>query len=322
MLHASNVDSSSARLKVAEVLISLGFEVKPDRSGLIRSPFRDERTPSFHILPPGYGWKDFGDGSHGGVIDLVMRLQGCSREEALRILARIRTGEEFPSVREKASAVPSPSRHAGQPQLKVVSVAPVTLPSLLSYARSRGISDTVLQSCCREVLVRSPRGDSATPYLAFPNGAGGWVLRSPAAGRAGKRCTSSAPTFLGPDGKAVTAQAGSCACALFEGFFDYMSFLQLQGSASPGMDVCVLNSVTNLGAAMEFILSHSSVNLWLDNDEAGRRAARTATDEVLSRIPWAQVYDHSYEYGGFNDLNDYLLGYARSLAPAPSGSHP
>ena len=306
-------NSQAPRLKVAEVLASMGFDVKPDRSGLIRSPFRDERTPSFHILPPGYGWKDFGDGSSGGVIDLVMRLEGCTREGALRVLSRIRTGERFSEIRERVSALPAP--HAGPSRLKVVGIAPVTLPSLLSYARSRGISDSVLQSYCREVLVRSPRGDSARPYLAFPNGAGGWVLRSGVSGRAGKRCTCSAPTFLGPDGKAVR-EPRCGAVALFEGFFDFLSFLQLRPSPDPvpGMDVCVLNSVTNVDKAMDFIAGHTSVNLWLDNDDAGRRAAGKVASEVLSKTHWAQVYDHAYEYGGFKDVNDYLMEYARRRA--------
>ena len=319
MPNAATDAGAAPRLKVAEVLASMGFDVKPDRSGLIRSPFRDERTPSFHILPPGYGWKDFGDGSGGGVIDLVMRLKACSRAEALRVLAGIRAGERLPGIRASVSSAGSSRPHTSQ--LKVVGVSPVTLPSLLSYARNRGISDPVLQSYCREVLVRSPRGDSARPFLAFPNGAGGWVLRSGAAGRAGKRCTCSAPTFLGPDGKAVT-EPRSGAVALFEGFFDFLSFLQLRSPEDPvpGMDVCVLNSVTNVDKAMGFVLGHTSVNLWLDNDEAGRQAAGKVASEVLSRVHWAQVYDHAYEYGGFKDVNDYLLGYARRRAASQTES--
>ena len=58
-------DSVPTRLKVADVLVNYGKDVSFTRSGLIKSPFRDERTPSFHILAGGYGWVDFGDGTKG-----------------------------------------------------------------------------------------------------------------------------------------------------------------------------------------------------------------------------------------------------------------
>ena len=54
-------DGVPTRLKVADVLVNYGKDVSFTRSGLIKSPFRDERTPSFHILAGGYGWVDFGD---------------------------------------------------------------------------------------------------------------------------------------------------------------------------------------------------------------------------------------------------------------------
>ena len=77
-------DGVPTRLKVADVLVNYGKDVSFTRSGLIKSPFRDERTPSFHILAGGYGWVDFGDGTKGGVIDLVMRLEHCDGTFAVR----------------------------------------------------------------------------------------------------------------------------------------------------------------------------------------------------------------------------------------------
>ena len=70
-------DGVPTRLKVADVFVNYGKDISFTRSGLIKSPFRDERTPSFHMLAGGYGWVDFGDGTKCGVIDLVMRLEHC-----------------------------------------------------------------------------------------------------------------------------------------------------------------------------------------------------------------------------------------------------
>lgn len=44
-------DGVQTRLKVADVLVNYGKDVSFTRSGLIKSPFRDERTPSFIYLP-------------------------------------------------------------------------------------------------------------------------------------------------------------------------------------------------------------------------------------------------------------------------------
>ena len=38
------------------------------------SPFRDEKEPSFHVTKDGRGWKDFGDGRGGNIIDLAYRM--------------------------------------------------------------------------------------------------------------------------------------------------------------------------------------------------------------------------------------------------------
>jgi len=51
------------------------------------SPFREEKHPSFYIYPDGH-YHDFGDGSHGDAIDLVMRMEHLSFTDALSFLER------------------------------------------------------------------------------------------------------------------------------------------------------------------------------------------------------------------------------------------
>jgi len=51
------------------------------------SPFREEKHPSFYIYPDGH-YHDFGDGSHGDAIDLVMRMENLSFTDALSFLER------------------------------------------------------------------------------------------------------------------------------------------------------------------------------------------------------------------------------------------
>ncbi len=85
------------RLKVADVLLHYGKDLSQSRLGLIRSPFRDERTPSFHILANGYAWKavmednpsDHQDGSEYPVesVDLIDFLEFVCKLDSLSGIA-------------------------------------------------------------------------------------------------------------------------------------------------------------------------------------------------------------------------------------------
>ena len=292
--NGNNGQPSRDRLKVADVLLHYGKDLSQSRLGLIRSPFRDERTPSFHILANGYAWKDFGDGSGGGVIDLVMRLENCGRETAIGRLRQIREqGTMFTAVPPRRERLPLERR----PALSVYSAGPVRSGELIEYAASRGISREIFSAYCCEVTMRS--GRRFYPYIGFPNSDGGYVLRS----HQGKRCTSAFPTFISTEG-VLCSSPSSGRVAVFEGFFDFLSLLQLCGRTVPDCDVCVLNSVTNLDKALPFILSHGYVETYLDNDEAGRKATERIRTGVLAQP--GRMDDMSCHYSGFNDVNDYL----------------
>jgi len=293
------------RLKVADVLVNYGKDVSFTRNGMIKSPFRDERTPSFHIMPEGYGWVDFGDGTKGGVIDLIMRLENCDRSHALRRIAEIKNGGCF-FVQSNVTVTKRPR----QPTcvLKVVSSAPLSDRSLILYAIGRGITEEVLRKYCMEIAVKVRGSQNIQSYIGFPNSTDGYVLRSPKAGRDGKRCTSSAPTYISPDGN-QTSSPCSAATAVFEGFFDFMSFIEMHRAGSgltPGCDICVLNSVANLNRALDFILRHQEINLFLDNDKAGREASAAIIQAAWTASADITVLDHSDEYAGYGDLNEFL----------------
>ncbi len=295
-------DGVPTRLKVADVLVSYGKDVSFTRSGLIKSPFRDERTPSFHILAGGYGWVDFGDGTKGGVIDLVMRLEHCDRYFAIKRIIEIKNGGRFFIPVSKQI---SQSAYRQAPALKVVSSAFISDDTLLRYASGRGISEDILRLYCREVAVRKGRSNSVQSYIGFPNNGDGFVLRSAESGPCGKRCTNSAPTYLSPDGILI-AEPADCTVAIFEGFFDFLSFIERRRSTHgiiPDCDICVLNSVTNMKRSLDFILGHESIDLFLDNDKAGR----DTSEAIIKAAPGIDVMDHSGEYAGYGDFNEFHM---------------
>ena len=91
-------------------------------------------------------------------------------------------------------------------------------------------------------------------------------------------------------------------CLVFEGFWDFLSYLTIQKVEKSKHDVAILNSVANLEKAMGFLKKHGTIYTYLDNDDAGRKAT------VLIKSANSTVYNRSTQYAEFKDLNDYLCG--------------
>lgn len=75
------------RANIADVLRLGGFE-QPNRHGFLRCPLHADDSPSFHLV--GRGYKCFGCGAKGGVLDLVIALGiACDRASAARWLEEV-----------------------------------------------------------------------------------------------------------------------------------------------------------------------------------------------------------------------------------------
>lgn len=278
------------------------------RYGLYLSPLREEHSPSFKVDYMRNLWYDFGLGTGGSIIDLIMRLEQCDAGEAMRQLERHIDGMQtsslspsgFSSSRlgkaiQNCSALvpqrrfirknPAPQR---PPSIIVERVQPLENPALLDYLMERGIDLDTARLHCSEVHYYVV--DKSYFAVGFRNDARGWELRN----RYFKGCSSKAPT---------TRHCDYTTCLVFEGFMDYLSFLTFKHNPNPPHDTVVLNSVTNLAKAIPFIASHERVYAYLDNDEAGRKA----TAELKSAC--RNLSDQSIHYRRYNDLNDYLCSH-------------
>ncbi|MDR2776325.1 MAG: toprim domain-containing protein, partial [Tannerella sp.] len=113
---------------------------------------------------------------------------------------------------------------------------------------------------------------------------------------------SSPPNFKGciSPKDITTLRNNRDTCLVFEGFWDFLSYLTIQKIEKSKHDVAVLNSVANVQKAMCFLKEHGEVYTYLDNDEAGRTATK------LIRSVNSTVYNRSTKYADFKDLNDFL----------------
>ena len=76
-------------IPIEEVMSYFGKSTKHDKGGMYYSPLRDEMNMSFHVDARRNLWYDFGIAEGGGLIDLVIRLSACRRDQVLDVLAEI-----------------------------------------------------------------------------------------------------------------------------------------------------------------------------------------------------------------------------------------
>ena len=108
-LSAVTISEIKARLRMARVLTH--YDLRPDRNRHLRCPFHDDRTASMQVYPDTdtVFCRAAGCPAHGhavDVIDFVMRVEGCSKHEAILKTAQL------------AGAAPAAERRSGAAEAK------------------------------------------------------------------------------------------------------------------------------------------------------------------------------------------------------------
>lgn len=270
---------------IRKYLAGLNILPAKDRGyyGMYHSPFREDSDASMKVDYNKNLWFDHGSNEGGTLIDLVMRIENCSNGEAMCSLEQRLSGT--PSFSFHGNNTPEKKEAKPESAIRITGAAPLSSLPLIDYLRERKINIDIAKFHCKEITYSV----NDKPYFAigFQNDAGGYELRS----KYFKGCTS----------KDVTSHiSGQSSCQLFEGFMDYLSFLTTKNWQHSPVDAIVLNSLANLPKVENTLAGYTSVALFLDNDEAGKRAA-----EGLRSV-CKEVIDKSVYYAKHKDLNDYL----------------
>ncbi|MEL6445862.1 MAG: toprim domain-containing protein [Bacteroidota bacterium] len=307
--------NQARQLSLPELIEAAGGQPDPQKSkGDERwffSPFRNEKTASLHATvsrETGYWiWFDHGSGEGGNVIDFANRAVG--REpgdraigEALRWLDRV-TGQA-PANISRASLKTGPSHSPGapaRPRFELVSVRPLRHYANVRYLHGRGLQKRIVYDYLREVTFKDTKTRKSLFGLGMENSAGGWEI-STATERPFKTC-------IGPKSysRFFDAPVARPFVHVFEGMFDYASYLQLFGLEAPLGVAYVLHSATLAGRVAEVVAQETGspvVLLWLDNDDTGAAASRTLMD-ALEPTSW-KVGTMNHVYEGYKDLNAWL----------------
>ncbi len=235
------------------------------------SPLRDEHTASFKVDVSKNVWYDFGLGK-GGNLRTLVRLLFHDNNNDLSSNHFFET--KFPMTR--------------QPKKSDIAFSDITIMelknhSLLSYLKKRGINEAIAVLYCKEIHYTN-RGKRYYA-IGFVNRNGGYEVRNAYF----KGCISPKDISI--------IEHGNDDCHVFEGFMDFLSYVELHGSC----DAVVLNSVINVTKALGILDKYHKVYCHLDNDEAGCNA----TKQIMMACA-REVVDASSEYAESKDINEFL----------------
>ena len=246
-----------------------------------RSPLRQENTASFKVNRKLNRWYDFGIGKGGDLVDFAILFTNCTIAEF------VQSFDSNLSFHKPGFFKPTYTNDTIYGAIKIISSKPLHSLALLRYLKSRNIPLVIAEKYCREIDFELY--NKAYFSIGLLNDAGGYEMRN-------QWCkNSSTPKGI------TTIKIGAKKVAVFEGFFDFLSFLVLlQSDEIFHWDFCILNSLSFFEKAQTFLMKHNSIHLFLDNDAAGKNYCASAL------IKSEKYTDESGLYKGYKDLNQWI----------------
>ena len=286
------------RYPIVEYLERKG--IKPVRKtptyAMYRSPLREETHPSFKVDTEKNLWIDYAEGRGGSIIDLCMRMEGCTLSEAIRRLGQDASLDAAYGLSKEKSDIDTSPVTPWQPSgaRKLIEVSDTLLSHLEAYLADKRCIDLnrarpFLKCICYEVRGRRYQA------IGFANLSGGYELRDDKTFKG-----TIAPKDITP----IFTDRAEPVC-IFEGFMDFLSFLSMKEEITN--HCLVMNSVSNVARTIRYLndrhLTH--IRAFLDNDEAGRRAVQ---DFIKAGF---HVEDMNIHYKDFKDLNEFHVSRVR-----------
>lgn len=233
--------------------------------------FVEQRTGSIAVDNRSNVWYDHAAGLGGDIFRAVQVFENKTFVESVERLSGTSPIKSFIHKRPRED----------RQKVVVEKVTDISHGALISYIQGRGIDLADIKPFAKEVHWRN-RGKR---YFAigFQNESGGWVLRS--------------SIFKGnilEGGISIQIIGTPKSIKIFEGWFDFLSYLKLSGATD--FKAIVLNSTANLSLRLmlETLKENQQVELFLDNDPTGEKY----TNEFMKV---AQLYQYCIETGKTTD---------------------
>ena len=274
-----NCKQANTQISIRNVLESFSLFPSKDNS---KTAFyfafdREEKTPSLFVNFVKNIAFDFGTGKKYDIVSLVQGIKLCSVSEALEYLSQF----DFSFQQQICNITKDESKY------EILSISEVKHNALIQYLKERRIENNI--HLLKEIHYKI--SDKKYFGIGFKNDANGYEVRN----KYSKICIGRKDI--------TTIKNKSNNLRIFEGFMDYLSFIQMKKTLEEQLsDYVILNSVSMIFKLEKIIENYEKIELYFDNDEAGNRA----TNEVKQLNPY--VEDNRILYQNYKDLNDFIMG--------------
>ena len=244
---------------------------------MYRSPLREETHPSFKVDTQKNLWIDYAEGKGGSIIDLCMRLEGCTLSEAIRHLGQNAPDKGTYCFRNNFTQNNFQPTIAANRARRLIEISDTLPPYLQEYLRKERCIDLEKAAPFLKSINYEVRGQRYQA-IGFANLSGGYELRDNHSFKG-----TIAPKDITP----IFTDRAEPVC-IFEGFMDFLSFLSMKEEI---INRClVMNSVSNVARTAHYLNDHNLTHIraFLDNDE-----------------------DMSVYYRNFKDLNEFHVSRVR-----------
>jgi hypothetical protein len=269
-------------ISLEEVLLSLGHlpTKQNEKEAWYLNPFASESQASFKLNKRQNVWYLHSEGIGGNNTDFMKKYLNASVKEILEWAEK----QNFSSFHQQ-----NISNHKVENLAKtyeVIEIKNVQHPALLEYLNERKVQNQI--DFLDEIHYRI--NDKNYFGIGFKNDSGGYEIRN----KYSKICLGKKDIS--------TIKNGSDSIRVFEGFFDFLSFKNLESflEKTPS-DYIILNSVSMVSNIKNALENYENIELYFDNDEAGNRAVEMIKNENQN------AEDYRVLYSDFKDLNDWQV---------------
>lgn len=267
-------------ISLEEVLLSLGHlpTKQNEKEAWYLNPFASESQASFKINKSLNYWYLFSEGIGGTNTDFMKKYLSASVNEVLAWVEKQCFSSFHPQSISNRNVENLPSNY------EIIEIKNVQHPALLEYLNHRKVESQI--EFLREIHYRM--NDKNYFGMGFKNDSGGYEIRN----KYSKICLGKKDIS--------TIKNSSNSLRIFEGFFDFLSFKNIEKSLGhKPSDFMILNSVSMISKIKKSLEAYDNIELYFDNDEAGNRAVEMIKNE--------NAEDCRVLYTDFKDLNDWMI---------------
>ncbi|QUY56428.1 MULTISPECIES: toprim domain-containing protein [Chryseobacterium] len=275
-----NCEEVKEKVNIRTVLESFSlFPVKENwKTAFYFALDREEKIPSFSVDFVKNKAFDFGTGKSYDVISIVQQMNRCSVSDALKYLEKF----DF-SIQENLEI----EEIDQSKNYQILKVSEIKHPALIQYLKFRKVLEqrNLIKEIYYELNGKKYFG------IGFFNNSGGVEIRS----KYSKICLGKKDVTLIKNDLNTSNEI-----VVFEGFFDYLTFKNLESAESSISDCLILNSTAMLFKVDKELRAYYKTSLFLDNDDNG------ITIKQVIRKNYKNVEDCSLLYKDFKDLNEWF----------------